>query len=324
MHLKPSAITAPDGRFHHVHIDVVGPLPLCQGYRYLVTCIDRFSRWPEAFPTKDISAQTIARVFFNDWIARFGTPKTITSDQGSQFESTLFGALLKLVGCERIRTTAYHPAANGMVERWHRSLKAAIRCQGSDNSLEILPTVLLGLRTSIRLDTDTSPAEFLYGTTLRMPGEFFTTENFAPDPHFFLEEFREHMRTIKPVPVPHHDRRKIFTFKKLQTCSHVFLRTDAVKKPLENPYRGPFKVLERTSDRVFKIDVQGVSTSVSVERLKPAHLLFDEIETAVQPTVNPTCSSSSPSNEVTRVPDTVLKTYARKKKVQFANSAKTG
>lgn len=90
--------------------------------------LDRFSRWVEAVPLIEVSAQTVAKAFFNSWISRFGTPKILTTDQGAQFESRLFSALLVLVGCERVRTTLYHPAANGMMERWHRVLKAALMC----------------------------------------------------------------------------------------------------------------------------------------------------------------------------------------------------
>lgn len=101
-HVKqiPAHFTAPDARFEHVHLDIIGPLPLCDNYRYCLTLIDRFSRWPEAIPLRDISAQTVAQAFYNNWISRFGAPRILTTDQGAQFESQLFSALLSLVGCK--------------------------------------------------------------------------------------------------------------------------------------------------------------------------------------------------------------------------------
>lgn len=88
-----------------------------------------------------------------------------------------------MIGCERIRTSAYHPAANGILERWHRTLKSAIMCHKTDgNWLEVLPTVLLGLRTCFKEDLKSSPAEMLYGSTLRIPGEFFLEEDPPADP----------------------------------------------------------------------------------------------------------------------------------------------
>ena len=80
----------------------------------------------------------------------------------------------RLLGVKHLRTTAYHPASDGMVERLHRQLKAAIKCYDTGNWVEILPIVLLGIRTAIKEDLNATAAEMIYGTgIIRLPVEFF-------------------------------------------------------------------------------------------------------------------------------------------------------
>lgn len=167
--VNPNHFVAPQTRFSHVHMDIVGPLPSSEGYSYLLTMIDRFSRWTEAIPMRNMTAEVVCRAFYDNWISRFGVPDIITTDQGVQFEGRIMQGLVRLLGCRRIRTTAYHPASNGMIERWHRSLKAALMCHSNKSWTQSLSTVLLGLRTNI-MKCGFSPAEYLYGTTLHSLG----------------------------------------------------------------------------------------------------------------------------------------------------------
>lgn len=176
-HTKNISEQIPESRFHHVHIDIVGPLLQSKGDQYCLTMIDRFSRWPEAVPLKDITADTVATAFYTQWIARFGAPTTITTDQGAQFESQLFNALTDLIRCTRIRTTAYHPASSKIIERWHRSLKTALTCHGTTDWIETLSTVLLGLRTSYKDDIKTTAEELIWYTPKTTRGIFHRRRN---------------------------------------------------------------------------------------------------------------------------------------------------
>ncbi|XP_018342254.1 PREDICTED: uncharacterized protein LOC108748527 [Trachymyrmex septentrionalis] len=135
-------------------------------------------RWLEAIPLPNMAAQTVAAAFIDGW-ARFGTSAVITTDQGKLFKASLFQALSKFLGSKKTRTSPYHPASNGLIEKWHRTLKTAITCHEDGRQwLDLLPTVLLGLRTCLKEDLKCSPAELVYGALLRVPREFL--ENLDP------------------------------------------------------------------------------------------------------------------------------------------------
>lgn len=229
VHVKPANFAVPLKRFRHVHIDIIGPLSRIADYRYCLTLVDRFSRWPEAIPLRDISAQTVCRALVDGWITRFGCPETLTSDRGTQFEARLFTELRRVVGCNRIRTTSYHPDAYGMVERFHRTLKAEIMYHSDTDWPFSLSTVLMGLRVNV-MENGSSPPEYVYGTTLRVPGELVVAEEGLADPQQFVSEFRRHMHEVRTAPVKHNSTGKFFVHKELAYCTHVFLRAPPNKK----------------------------------------------------------------------------------------------
>ncbi|XP_066965454.1 igE-binding protein-like [Macrobrachium rosenbergii] len=102
-------------------------------------------------PMQEATASACAEALLSSWISRFGVPDHITTDRGPAFLSELWSALARLPGTTHHTTTAYYPAANGLVERFHRSLKASLmaRCTAEDWKYQ-LPWVLLGLRTAPR------------------------------------------------------------------------------------------------------------------------------------------------------------------------------
>ncbi|BHF57589.1 hypothetical protein SprV_0100053100 [Sparganum proliferum] len=262
---------SPDARFNHVHLDVVGPLPPSNGYTHLLTCVDRYTRWPEAIPLPNVQAETIVKAFVSRWVSIFGAPSMITTDRGAQFESTLFQTLLNFLGCRRIRTTAYHPAANGMVERFHCQLKTALRAaEDPENWSDNVPVALLGIRAELKSDLDCSAAELVFGTTLRLPGEMVTptSRGVEETPENFVHRLRQFMRSLSSVP-PRAPSTEPYVEKGLTNCTHVFVRCDRVQKPLESPYEGPFRVLARNS-KTFRILRGDKEDIVSIDRVKAA------------------------------------------------------
>ncbi|XP_075990296.1 uncharacterized protein LOC142985941 [Anticarsia gemmatalis] len=252
--------------------------------------IDRASRWPEVWPMQGITAEEVAETLVREWISRFGVPATITTDQGTQFESDLFRRLLQTFATKRIRTTSYHPQANGIIERVHRQLKASIMCHNGE-WLSALPLVLLGMRTVFKEDLKASVAEMLYGETLRVPGEILVPNpcsvNFE-DPTDFVVKLRRHMSKIRPIPASRHTTPAAFVFKQLNSSSHVYLREDAVRRALQPPYNGPYLVIERSNDgKSLTLDIKGKKVTVSVDRVKPAFIESQSTSPAELPPTAP-------------------------------------
>ena len=218
-------------------MDIVGPLPSSHGYRYCLTLVDRFSRWPEAISIKDIEQTTAAKAFLSGWISRFVTPLRITTDEGRQFESHMFRELNNFRGSEHLRTTAHHPASNGLVERMYRRLKTIINCHKTEKWTEILPIVLLGIQTAWRENHQATAAELIYGETLRLPGEFLAprSNRDTGQASEFIHDLRESFHNLKSVPVPHHGEKKLLS-SKIYILRKKFLYVEASRQILYSLY----------------------------------------------------------------------------------------
>ncbi|TWW75360.1 hypothetical protein D4764_13G0000220 [Takifugu flavidus] len=287
----------PARRFDHMHVDLVGPLPPSHGYTHLLTMVDRTTRWPEVVPLSSTISADVARAFLSAWVARFGSPSDITSDRGPQFVSKLWSSMARSLGTQVHRTTAYHPQANGLCERFHRSLKAALRAALSDDSwVDRLPWVMLGLCSAPKEDLDASPVELVLGQPLRVPGEFLLES--APPCNFPARSSFSAGPALVPSPVLHCFPQS-FVPTDLATARFVFVRHDAHRSPLRPPYDGPFRVLE-TGAKSFVLDMGGRSERVTLDRLKPAHLLVgqDVLPTQVPRRGHPPKVQNVPSDDL--------------------------
>ncbi|GFU76130.1 hypothetical protein TNCV_4120511 [Trichonephila clavipes] len=256
----------PDARFAHIHLDFIGPLPPSNGNQFCMIIIDRFTRWPEVIPTPDMTAETTARALMHGWISRFGCPTTITTDRGTNFESNLFRELTRMLGCNRIHSTSYHSQANGIIERLHRHLKGALKAHNHIQWTELLPIVLLGMRSALKDDINATCAQRVYGTTLRLPSDVVTSDSINQTANSaYVTSLIQTMRSLNPVSTAQHGTQNIYINPSLKTCSHIFLRSDKVNPPLTPPYTGPHLVISR-NDKNFIIDLNGKQSTVSIDR----------------------------------------------------------
>ena len=269
-HTKPPFVRFPTGnRFDTLHIDLVGPLPPSEGFTYLLTMIDRKTRWFEVIPLRNITADTVAKHLISNWISRYGIPKSIISDRGTQFESSLFNELAKQLGIKHLSTTAYHPQTNGMVERFHRTLKTSLAILAADTHQwsRALPFVLLGWRNTPSKTTGTSPANLLFGTHISMPNELVEFANAPTIPE--IDAARNHFLSLDSNPSFSSSHAfEPYVPKTFSGATHVWVRTitDSSLKPR---YTGPYLLIS-IRENVAEVSIEGVTQTLNLSRLKPA------------------------------------------------------
>lgn len=158
-----------------VGIDILGPFPRTEkGNRYVLTAMDYFTKWPEAYSLPDQEAETIVDALLDGMFSRFGVPDTIHTDQGRNFESRLFAAMCKQLGAHKTRTTPLHPQSDGLVERFNRTLAqqlAMVTAKHQRDWDNHLPLVLMAYRSVTQDSTSCSPALLMLGREVRTPAE---------------------------------------------------------------------------------------------------------------------------------------------------------
>jgi len=273
----------PTQAFEELNLDLIGPLPPARGYRHILTITDRFTKGCFAIAVPDTKSDTIATYFMNQYVSLFGVPRTIVTDNAAYFTSYSWSKFMNFLNVQHKFITAYHSQSNGMVERFNRFLRTALRCQDkSDAWFDHLGLALLGINASYNSDIGMSRAERLFGKKLRLPGVYFDESASQPafDDPSMLKRLMDFFNNRDPAPInTHGSKKKVHVDKQLQTCSAVYIRVDRVKKGLEPSYTGPFKVIHK-SDKYFTVSTFHGSKNVSLDRLKPAYVaeVFDTVD----------------------------------------------
>ena len=269
----------PHKRFSHINLDLV-TMPLSNGFKKLLTIVDRFTRWPAAIPLRDTSTESIMDAFAHQWVANFGVPESVTTDRGAQFSTAIWTQLMQVWGIKSHQTTPYHPEANGLVERFHRRMKESLLALGSEETDKWywkLPCTLLAIRTTLKPDIGASPSDLVYGEGLSIPGTLMNSQR--PDEQTqrqlqrdTLDRMTVEVARLQPTPTSAHRTPRLQLPDDLRTATHVFVKRGGIHPSLTTPYTGPYRVLERL-ESYFRISIPGRGDeSISISRLKPAHI----------------------------------------------------
>ena len=193
--------------FKKIAIDLIGELPKTKtGYKYILTLIDYATRYPKAIPLKTTHSRVIAEALIS-LFSRVGLPNEIVSDQGSNLIGQLVTQLYELLGISHIKTSVYHPEANGLVERFNGTLKRMLKKfvkNQTDNWDKYLPYVLFAYREVPCQSTGYSPFELLYGRSIWGPFSLIKEtwvgkDSLPKDVLSYVLETRRHLSQMKNI-----------------------------------------------------------------------------------------------------------------------------
>ena len=152
----------PEGPWRRIHIDFAGPFE----NRMFLVAVDAYLKWPEVMMMeRTTTTQTIDQL--RNLFARWGIPQRVVSDNGPQFVSEEFTRFIKANNIKHTKSRPYHPATNGLAERFIQTFKQALRtARKGKRSLEHrMADFLIGYRNAIHATTETSPAQLMMGRT---------------------------------------------------------------------------------------------------------------------------------------------------------------
>ena len=281
--------------FEVVAVDITGKHPKsARRNEYIVTAIDIFSKWAEAYPVRNHTAATVARVLTDNLFSRFGMPMRILTDQGTEFESNLFQELCRCMGIEKVRTTPYKPSTNGCVERFHRTLNSMIAKVVQDNQRDWddrVPTVMAAYRAAKHSSTGYSPNFLILGRENRAPIDIVLGNVAGEERHYdsvdeYVSQMQDLMRDSYALArdqlgVSAERRKNAYDarikpkdFQPEQKVWYFYPRRYVKRSPKwSRNYAGPFTVVKAIPpcDYVIRKSKRGVTQVVHADKLKPCH-----------------------------------------------------
>ena len=280
----PMQITdTPSEAFEKIEMDIVGPLPQTEyGNKYILTIQDNLTKYSDAIPLRSTESTAIASAFAEHFITRFGCPRVIHTDQGSDFTSQVMATFCKIFRIKHLRSTAFHPQALGSLERSHHVLIQYLKNYCEKNNWDRwLRFALFSYNTSKHEGTGFTPHELIFGKTARIPSEFAKTQlpltynlylkTLAEKLVKTQEEARERLHAAK-------ERSKKYYDKKLNAQTYaigdpVYLQNNTKSSKLDCEYSGPYKIIQIFNDNNVELDLGKQRTRiVHMNRLRPQTL----------------------------------------------------
>ncbi|KAJ8044409.1 hypothetical protein HOLleu_07148 [Holothuria leucospilota] len=274
--------------FQRIAVDIVGPIhpKTDAGNRYILTVVDYATRFPEAVPLPSIETTRVAEALVGIF-TRVGVPREVLTDRGSQFTSELMKEVGRLLSVKQLTTTPYHPACNGLVERFNGTLKLMLKRMCIERPRDwdcYVNPLLFAYRETPNESTGFSPFELIYGHKVRGPmsilKELWSGEvkdqDVATSYEYVINLRNRLEQTCKLASESlsksaqrykrNYDRKSMKRMFKVDDLVLVLLPTDNNK--LMTQWRGPYKVVQKLSPLDYRIDVDGSIKTYHANLLK--------------------------------------------------------
>lgn len=313
-------IPVPPHSFYRLHVDIVGPLPPStdKNYKYILVVVDAFSNWCESFPMQTQDAVEIAKILFEEIICRYGAPRVLVSDRGSNFLSKLVYAISERFQITRHHTSSFHPQSNSVVERVNGFLGQSLRtlCMDNQNNwAELIPAIMLSFRNAVSTSTGFTPYQVLFGRHMYLPIDtaLIPKENLPANVKEFVDNLNAQLKLMNLIVQANRTgqqiRQKEYHDKKAKEPAycvnqHVMLKKENIKvgqcRKLAPRFEGPYKIIQLGPNFTYKL--QHIQTGkvmkslVNASRLKKCNLALDEPPNKAQDTVLDVSESNGAHN----------------------------
>ncbi|XP_039679499.1 protein NYNRIN [Perca fluviatilis] len=233
-------------------IDYTDMIDSVKGYRYILMCVDAYTGWPEAWPTKKEDGISVVKFLVNQYIPRHGFPEKIRSDNGTHFKNRDLQQVEAMLGLKHAFGTVYHPQSQGKVERMNQTVKgklAKICAQTKMNWVDALPLALMSVRCSVNHATGFTPHELQTGRAFPGPHSKLPLVENTDQQLTYKAYFHELQGLVSLFSKQVEDQREENKSTTPPEAEWVLLRV--IKRKWSEPrWTGPFQVNERTTHAV--------------------------------------------------------------------------
>lgn len=250
--------------FERISLDLVGPLDVDNyNYKYILTLQCDLTKYIEAYPLEKKDTVSVARAFVNDFVLRYGVPKEIITDQGTEFMSSVFTEMCSLLKINKVNSTAYHHETLGALENNHKHLGSFLRIQCDNNNSDWsswLPYWCFSYNTAVHTETKYTPFELVFGKVCTLPTNLqnpstieplYNPESFPLELKYRLQraqtDARNNLIQSKEIRKYNYDQK--CNSKKYNSGDLVLVKNQVGNK-LDKIYLGPYEVIEEIAPNV--------------------------------------------------------------------------